>query len=676
MRAVLARGLDPDPAQRWPDMDALLDALERARARPRRKIWAYVVPVVFAIALAVKVFAKREETPRAARACEPAEQVFAEAWSDAARGELSARAPDAVVDRVARGFEQFRTKWTKSYQEACNAPPSKAIDERLACLRGVRDQTVVLRYVLRDADERVLANLDMPGMLPNLAMCSGPSPVAPPLVPDDQPRRAHALAVLARAMTLRGLPADGLATAVDKLVAEAEATGWKHLAPIVRVTAGNIFLRRGDSATARALFRGAVKTADIRFQAMAHVGLLEASVRELEKPGYGEVRPKLGAVHEELARLFTYARSAVKAANDDPMLAGSLALLEAETKVDLALWGRSRPAYRAALLSITEARKEFEKAGDLQRAASVAAYEAHVLLWRASERSLDDALYVVRSAEEALTAAGLEHVSELDELRARIAFAKGEYADAHERFDRLPRETPAQQVTGKGRVVDKNGKPVQARVIAWRGALHGDPARVYTDPRFDGEIIETATDGTFEFHTGDALVAEHGPLRSAPRDAGSDVTLVVEETTGVVGRVEGNRPPLVDAVACYAIGHATFYVHAAIARDGAYRLDGLPRGGHVLGVLGPAGNGTRRTLGTKLVVAVGGGDRGDRAGGAARRPRRRGSFAGRSRRKHEVRSSGSRRRRRMSRRRASTPSAPMRPRRAARATSLVTATRS
>ena len=38
--AVLARGLDPDPARRWPDVDALSAALDRAARRARRAaVW-------------------------------------------------------------------------------------------------------------------------------------------------------------------------------------------------------------------------------------------------------------------------------------------------------------------------------------------------------------------------------------------------------------------------------------------------------------------------------------------------------------------------------------------------------------------------------------------------------------------------------------------------------------
>jgi len=46
--SVLARGLDPDPARRWPDIPALLAALDRVR----RRRWAIAAGAVLAVALA------------------------------------------------------------------------------------------------------------------------------------------------------------------------------------------------------------------------------------------------------------------------------------------------------------------------------------------------------------------------------------------------------------------------------------------------------------------------------------------------------------------------------------------------------------------------------------------------------------------------------------------------
>ncbi len=54
--AVLARGLDPDPARRWPDIPALVSALDRVRTRRRR--WLTAVAVAVAAVLGALVVAR------------------------------------------------------------------------------------------------------------------------------------------------------------------------------------------------------------------------------------------------------------------------------------------------------------------------------------------------------------------------------------------------------------------------------------------------------------------------------------------------------------------------------------------------------------------------------------------------------------------------------------------
>src|SRR5204862_7404705 len=67
IRSVLARGLDADPTKRWPDMNALLAALERAKRRPRRmmEVGFAVVALGLGTALAVKLAREPSTTPAA-----------------------------------------------------------------------------------------------------------------------------------------------------------------------------------------------------------------------------------------------------------------------------------------------------------------------------------------------------------------------------------------------------------------------------------------------------------------------------------------------------------------------------------------------------------------------------------------------------------------------------------
>lgn len=55
--AVLARGLDPDPDRRWPDVAALCGALDRARTRTRQRAIAAITAAIVALGTAAALLA-------------------------------------------------------------------------------------------------------------------------------------------------------------------------------------------------------------------------------------------------------------------------------------------------------------------------------------------------------------------------------------------------------------------------------------------------------------------------------------------------------------------------------------------------------------------------------------------------------------------------------------------
>jgi hypothetical protein len=102
LRAILARGLADDPRRRWPDMPALIEAIERAARR--RRLWRIVVALV-AVA-AVVVAASRLYGVLADAAAE----ARADARLDALRGQLTAlkaRGDDAGAAQQLRNFVEF-----------------------------------------------------------------------------------------------------------------------------------------------------------------------------------------------------------------------------------------------------------------------------------------------------------------------------------------------------------------------------------------------------------------------------------------------------------------------------------------------------------------------------------------------------------------------------------------
>ncbi|HTJ47784.1 MAG TPA: protein kinase [Kofleriaceae bacterium] len=85
VRPILERGLDPDPAKRWPDMQSLLEVLERAlRPRSRARVWLAVAPIAIAaiaVTIAIAIAGGGSSSPAPA----PAAVVSIDAGAPAAR---------------------------------------------------------------------------------------------------------------------------------------------------------------------------------------------------------------------------------------------------------------------------------------------------------------------------------------------------------------------------------------------------------------------------------------------------------------------------------------------------------------------------------------------------------------------------------------------------------------
>jgi hypothetical protein len=604
VRAVLARGLDPVAEKRYPTLEALLDELERAAGIPRRRRRLLYLGASLALIAAAALLVVMRTKPGIATACDAPEDAFAEAWSPAIKSELqrgNGIKPESFA-RVAGAFDTFRDRWIESYHLACRTRTQKTFPDRIRCLEGLRDEASTLTFMLRSAPPQVYELFDPHAMLPFSGRCDRPHPDPGILFPRDQPRRSQVLGVLSRAIALHGMPAEQLDASVVALEREGGSIGWPPAVVGVLATAAMVYLRHGLVDKARASYARALasgrQTQDRRFEAIIRVGQLEASVAELETP-HANPPPRMtdprapAVLHPELARAFSIARSAT---NDDPMLLGSIAIIAAEAYTRLAQWNRYRDAYGEAIAYATEARKQFEALGDVRRAARSSALEAGVYLERGDERALDDALFTARRAQDALDQAGLSSEVNVDIIRMKVAFARRDYNEVHRIVDRYARPEPGIDTTITGHVVP----PGRATVIAWRGALVGDPRRAFTDPsdiRLD--VVESDETGAFTIHAqfGWAIMAEVADTRAPPQVIGHRaVTLALEPTTTVSGTARGKNLLGVHAFARFAAGDSTWQVEVPIERDGTFDLRGIPRGTPTFGTRGDTGDGTRRVL--------------------------------------------------------------------------------
>jgi len=164
-RAV-QRGLHPNAAQRWPDMEALLAALQDDA--PRRRLRRYGITAVGVVGVVGVAFAAQATAP--APRCKGGAAHLAEAWNPERKQAISkaigrVRAPyaEAVGQRVRQQLDAYTRAWIDAYREACEATSVEKeqsfadLDLRMACLQRVKTELFATLDVLHGADDEVVA---------------------------------------------------------------------------------------------------------------------------------------------------------------------------------------------------------------------------------------------------------------------------------------------------------------------------------------------------------------------------------------------------------------------------------------------------------------------------------------------------------------------------------------
>jgi len=268
---VLARGLAPEPADRWPSVDALVDELQRVTT-PRRRWLAGAGIAAMAAAIVLFVVASRRDRPAAAPSCEASGEAIAAVWSDDAQRAvhdafLATRAPfasDALVS-LARAIGGWRDRWRTQALESCRATrisgtQSAAVMElRSACLARRRDELRTMLAALAHADRALVENARTL-VLPDLDTCSDVAVLAgttPP--PADPAKHAERTALEAELATIEGElvlgmaleRARGLEQPATALVARARALGWPPLLARARQAEAGVQRELGRGKDAR-----------------------------------------------------------------------------------------------------------------------------------------------------------------------------------------------------------------------------------------------------------------------------------------------------------------------------------------------------------------------------------------------------------------------------------------
>ncbi len=273
LRLVVERGLDPEGSRRWPSMQVFIDALERARGRPRWVAGGALGLVAAAAAVGVTVW-PASEVDR----CEVLQTAFAQRLDEARRAELAAHAT-GLGEVFARGWarveprvDAFARQWRDVHREVCvaQAPPSAS---RLDCLHAQTTSLDAALSVLAEGDVAVWQGADaIVDQLPRPSACrTAQSDLE--LRPGDAALAERVDRVRARLDRARSRHSAGEWKAalaeVEGLVSEADALGFAPLRAEVLVEVGQLRHQVKDDDEAIANLETAYFLAhDLRYRAV------------------------------------------------------------------------------------------------------------------------------------------------------------------------------------------------------------------------------------------------------------------------------------------------------------------------------------------------------------------------------------------------------------------------
>ncbi len=261
LRAVVLRGLRPDPEQRHASMDSLLHELARDPAA-RTRTWA---PVGLVAVLLTAGIGWRSLSASPAPLCRDGDARMAGVWDDARRQVVRhafaatgvSYASDALRG-IERALDGYASRWTAMYADACEATRVRAVqsqevlDLRMECLDEDRERLRALGDVLSHADPGVVQNaVQAAGSLPDVAICANTAMLKEPVRPPadagthDRVEAARKKLATATALNAAGKYAEGEALAAEAL-ADARPLGYRPLEAEVLEPLGELQYGAGD----------------------------------------------------------------------------------------------------------------------------------------------------------------------------------------------------------------------------------------------------------------------------------------------------------------------------------------------------------------------------------------------------------------------------------------------
>ncbi|MDB4958692.1 MAG: Serine/threonine kinase [Myxococcales bacterium] len=558
LRRPLRRGLDPDPAKRWPSMDGLLAAISRKERRPGAAMMIAGGAIVSASLVYMLAF-RGDQSPT----CEtPAHDPDA-VWSPEIAATLRSHSAD-LADTIAEDI----TAWRTIRETACKAPAARRIAQ-LACLDGVMGR---LDALVRAAPAVSAETSDvLSGELVEPKVCTSA----------DLPK----LTLAPTAETMRAFTYVAESTRDDKAAKPAEGeirafADQPNLDPCARSLA---LMALGAVATevpkSRAAANDAVEAADQCGDDRLRADAITNDARYHFEPFL--VGPKgLEAIRK--------AQTAIERVSQ-PDLVADLELLRSDVWAQQWRWqeafdatARASSAYGARRQKRRQLMVEHVKNGLRLARGEVSDLEA-----------LRSSVARLRPLADAMHATKLVH--DCDRVDAFAQYMLGDVAGGHAALERTyrpdPDVAPAPTHKVEGVVVDARGNPMAGATIVAAQVVFADSIGI---PLHLGDRrIATATSdaaGHFTIPDGPltgAVMAQFGPLRSLAVPVGEHVRAVLQPTRRLEGKVDlaglPRKPALVIAEPLDVTADE-FRLVAPVAPDGSFAIDGAPTGRLQVGV--------------------------------------------------------------------------------------------
>ena len=183
IRRVVVRGLSPDPADRYPSMEALLADLDLRRVARQRAAIIGGLGGVVALAAAYG-FGTRQAESVAVVECDDPETLRAELWDEPYRGRVTAAyAEDArehvrvMAESVLGDVDEWASHWSEERAGACRATRERGeqseelLQVRLRCYDAAAIRLRALADALIESDEDRPSAPMLVSTLPGLALC-------------------------------------------------------------------------------------------------------------------------------------------------------------------------------------------------------------------------------------------------------------------------------------------------------------------------------------------------------------------------------------------------------------------------------------------------------------------------------------------------------------------------